>query len=1205
MLVVKKLSMNDAVQVINRLLSPIEELKEWIPFLDKKDSESASLILKSYHKWLIKYDYIEPLNFNSSNQAIEFYFLEQVNLNQALPEVYYSLGEIYFLQQDWITAKYYWSLVSESSKLGDWARMNLAEMTILDNKFSNCENVQEAIDTFQSFAKSNDQIIKAESLWNLYTTYVNMNKVNTADRYLVDLIKYMPDYRMVNKKYVARLKALSDAGEALKFCCDEYLRTKDRYWASELIYFLKRINLKTADVSISFETFQNILRQLIKHFEYEEWCKIIGLIAEKVDLEEEQSIELLKEILSGLEKLSENNFYKVQELKEMSTYVEKIYLKYDGTYMTFETRKNIEIPLFYNCLLLGKYFKVVPFHYECSNRLQAWYTVSKEKNFTMANEIIELIKRPYINPQYLQRVDPIPNAYPWNEIIFHLEGIAERFDLRFYEKERLMWKGHYPFYSLFITGIFSTGKSTMINKILGERILKTKILPTTASLIWLKPGEQIRYEKIEFNSEIDFVEITEDLFHSSTTFGEKEEISIPYSQVTLPADFLEEHSLSLVDTPGFEDLNNGDSENLLNQMRLADGLIFLLDATRPLTSQESNYIQKINHVIQPEKINFVINKIDSVDKDELQEVYDYVLKALGKILNYTPRILMYSNKETDLRELTNFIKEEIPKDLFQLHFNHYGKIVGDQVSSWKNMLNKEIDNLQGSHQRICQTKDYISELNEELGAETNEVKSFIKNSLSNVKEKLETTIKNDLSNLIRSKKRSMATMFSDPDTIRANINERYKDVINNWIINDFVSLKKELFDTWVKDVERVLNNYFQLTKLQEKKREQINELRNDIQRPEFNIIKNRIIDSIKTFTSEIIKYDSNIIKTDDGFDKFIRGATSFFTKGVFTSEITEKDREKIENEIESMCLYRAETYFTSVNQSLSKLTNNIENTIKLLDRFNQSASEDLATLTTMEKAEYTALSKGIERLEKLEEELTFIDVKYENWRNQIQSGLIYNDQSLYVRPNNSLISLPFNNEISLKRNNKDKEIKIAIVGSYGTGKSTLINSILGRTLINFVHKNVVVDLYELNIKLLEFSCDFTSNNFGIDSELISDTDIILFTVDAGCISKHELELIEFVIGLKKSNRIIFVFSRKDKYDGYPDEFRELSIYHLNLLKKLVEEPIYTNVSAKEALRIRTGTESNLQRTRYPIYDSIDETGIIELENKLNHLLEEL
>lgn len=818
-MVVRKLSVNEAIQVINKLLPFSEDSKEWIPLFNKDDSESVSLILKCYHKWLINNVYNESLNSSNSHQAIEFYFLELLSKNQGLPSVHYSLGEIYFISKDWAKAKYYWSLVPEESALGSWVKMHLAEMIIIENKLNNRIANQEAIKIFELLIESKDNIIRAEAYWNLYILYLNNNDLNNADRYLVELKNHLPDYRMVNLKYIDRLKELNNVEEAFKFCCDEYIRTKDIYWSLELIQFFEKIDLEKVNTLISFYKLKNILGQLIKQFEYEEWCKILGLIVGKFILDESQYIELLKEILSVLKKINENNFYKIPTLKEMSRYVEILYLKYQNNYIPFETRKNIEIPLLYKCLLLSKYFEVIPFHYECANRLLAWQKVSKDKIIT--NDIIELAKRPFINPQCLQRVDSLPEKiYPWNEITFQLEGIAKHSNLHFDEKEMLLWKGHYPFYSLFITGIFSTGKSTMINKLIGEKILKTKILPTTASMIWLKPGQKISYDKIEFNQEIEFTEITEESFNSLTTFGVNidDNSLIPYSQVTLPSSFLEHNTLSLTDTPGFEDLNTDTSESLLSQFRLSDGLIFLLDATKPLTSVEADYIQKINEIIQPAKINFILNKTDLIDEDELDEIHEYVLKALTEILNYTPKILLYSNQTGDVEELKKFIQSEIPKDILQLHYNNYEKIVQNIILDWKVLLNNQINEFEESCNEIEEKKETVIQLNKVLQDETNDLNNYINESLRNVGKKIESITVNGISDILGSKKNSVVRMFSDSDNIRSNVNVRLKNDINDWIKGNFITLKRELLESWENDVGQVLDNYFVLIKTQQKSR---------------------------------------------------------------------------------------------------------------------------------------------------------------------------------------------------------------------------------------------------------------------------------------------------------------------------------------------------------------------------------------------------
>lgn len=359
---------------------------------------------------------------------------------------------------------------------------------------------------------------------------------------------------------------------------------------------------------------------------------------------------------------------------------------------------------------------------------------------------------------------------------------------------------------------------------------------------------------------------------------------------------------------------------------------------------------------------------------------------------------------------------------------------------------------------------------------------------------------------------------------------------------------------------------------------------------------------IKTFVSNILTFESNIIHNEDGIDKFFRGAASFFKNGIYDTKASETEKEKIKVEIENNSELKAEAYYTLVSQSFNQLTSDIGNTIKLLNKFSKSAKEDLDQIIALERSTNNELSKEKVNLTKLEEELTYIAVNFENWKTQIQSGLIYTNQSLYVRPNNSFIKLAFNNECFLKRNNTDKEITIGIIGGYATGKSTLLNSILGKTLINFAHKNVIVDLYNLNVKLLELSYDTVINDFDLTLELINKTDIILFTSHVGHpLFQDDLELLK-LIKMKENSKTIVVMTRKDMIDEEED-LEIIRKYLSSKLEEIAQEATYFIVSVKEALRIRSSIESNLRRTR-SVYDSIDETGITELENEINHLLEE-
>ena len=176
---------------------------------------------------------------------------------------------------------------------------------------------------------------------------------------------------------------------------------------------------------------------------------------------------------------------------------------------------------------------------------------------------------------------------------------------------------------LAVIGEFSSGKSTLINALLGEEVLKASPLPTTSvsnSVVFSKKkffevkdraGNTIVRKEIT-NLDESFAEMVK----VHTAFGEAKG-----QKVTLGwnSPFLKDN-IDIIDTPGA----NSDSEaHRLEAIKTikqdADFVVVLIKATQPLTMSLVEFLKgfDFNYNI---KVAFVVTHIDHVPKKEMDDV---------------------------------------------------------------------------------------------------------------------------------------------------------------------------------------------------------------------------------------------------------------------------------------------------------------------------------------------------------------------------------------------------------------------------------------------------------------------------------------------------------------------------------------------------------------------------------------------------------
>ena len=164
---------------------------------------------------------------------------------------------------------------------------------------------------------------------------------------------------------------------------------------------------------------------------------------------------------------------------------------------------------------------------------------------------------------------------------------------------------------LVIVGEFNAGKSAFINALLGQKLLKEGVTPTTTQINILRYGEQQERQVIDEN------------LHS----------------LSLPVDWLAE--ISIVDTPGTNAIIRSHETITSQFVPRSDLVIFITSADRPFTESERAFLEKIR--AWGKKVVIVINKIDLFqNEDELEQVKTFVADNARPLLGITPEIFPVS-----------------------------------------------------------------------------------------------------------------------------------------------------------------------------------------------------------------------------------------------------------------------------------------------------------------------------------------------------------------------------------------------------------------------------------------------------------------------------------------------------------------------------------------------------------------------------------
>jgi small GTP-binding protein len=163
---------------------------------------------------------------------------------------------------------------------------------------------------------------------------------------------------------------------------------------------------------------------------------------------------------------------------------------------------------------------------------------------------------------------------------------------------------------LVVAGEFNSGKSSFINALIGQAVLREGVTPTTDQINILKygsePSERLREEFV--------------------------------LEILYPAEVLRE--INIVDTPGTNAVIRRHEELTRDFIPRSDLVLFVTSADRPFTESERAFLEQIRE--WGKKIVLVINKVDILQPGEIETVVQFVRDNAMPLLGRQPEVFPLS-----------------------------------------------------------------------------------------------------------------------------------------------------------------------------------------------------------------------------------------------------------------------------------------------------------------------------------------------------------------------------------------------------------------------------------------------------------------------------------------------------------------------------------------------------------------------------------
>lgn len=179
-----------------------------------------------------------------------------------------------------------------------------------------------------------------------------------------------------------------------------------------------------------------------------------------------------------------------------------------------------------------------------------------------------------------------------------------------------MFHADHPYLMVFV-GTFSSGKSSLINALLGTKDLqKIGSVPTTDRISIIRWGEEPE---------------------NANAVGDVETVFYPSPLL---------RKISLVDTPGLESVFQSHEEITTRFLHRSDIVVFVMLATQAMTQSNLDTLQKFK--AYGKKVIIAINQVDLLSEEDREKVRQYVADQSKNKLGFEPTIWLVSAKQAQM-----------------------------------------------------------------------------------------------------------------------------------------------------------------------------------------------------------------------------------------------------------------------------------------------------------------------------------------------------------------------------------------------------------------------------------------------------------------------------------------------------------------------------------------------------------------------------
>jgi len=271
-------------------------------------------------------------------------------------------------------------------------------------------------------------------------------------------------------------------------------------------------------------------------------------------------------------------------------------------------------------------------------------------------------------------------------------------------------------YVIALIGKFSSGKSSIVNSILGSNILPVDVTPTTSIPTYIsfdtKGTDCLVVDKDDNIKKINFDDVK---ILSKDNIGDFP-VSMLFKYLVITNNNRNLLHKTILDTPGYNSTDEVDMAATSSVISDSDAVFWIIDINDGTISADS--IRFIKETIQQKPLYIIINKVDMKSPRDREMIKENVIRMLKKeSINFID-CLLYSSRSNEYRDkissLISGLVRDTQKGFKQILFEVIDGATNNISDQLKDLINKKRDIEKRRESIESDYKNNIHQINSKL-----------------------------------------------------------------------------------------------------------------------------------------------------------------------------------------------------------------------------------------------------------------------------------------------------------------------------------------------------------------------------------------------------------------------------------------------------------------------------------------------------------